>query len=55
MPLGTNQNENESKLNEISAYNNVLSSPITSNNAVVASKNTLSSTRRNFQNDQKIE
>ena len=55
MPLGSctsAQSENESRLNDISAYN----APTINNvpSATTAAK-TLSSTRRNFQNYQKIE
>jgi hypothetical protein len=54
MPLGSYaQSEAESKLNEISAYNNVVSAPVTTSNSI--QKTNSSSTRRNFQNYQKIE
>ena len=54
MPLGScAQSEADSKLNDISAYNNVVSSPVTSSNPI--QKNGSSSTRKNFQNYQKIE
>jgi hypothetical protein len=54
MPLGScAQSEADSKLNEISAYNNVICSPTTSSNPI--QKTNSSSTRRNFQNYQKIE